>query len=216
MDRQVTAPVTVIRRTPARGSARDLRGATQRDTRSDAELIDATRAGNARAYGVLWERHADGARRAAWAISRSIDPDDLVSEAFARILLAIRNGRGPKDAFPSYLGAVLRNTAARWGSAPKEAPVDFLDDLPLEGSGRWADDLSDRSQLASVFRALPESWRTVLWYTEVEGMKPRDVAILLGISANGASALASRARKGLRAAWLQVDAADSHAGVDAA
>ena len=42
----------------------------------------------------------------------------------------------------------------------------------------------------------------MLWHTEVEGQKPADIAPLLGMSANSVSALAYRAREGLRQAFL--------------
>ncbi len=43
----------------------------------------------------------------------------------------------------------------------------------------------------------------MLWHTEVEGEKPAAIAPLLGLTANGVSALAYRAREGLRQAYLQ-------------
>ena len=48
----------------------------------------------------------------------------------------------------------------------------------------------------------------VLWHTEVEQQKPADIAPLLGMSANSVSALAYRAREGLRQAFLSQHAAD--------
>jgi hypothetical protein len=42
----------------------------------------------------------------------------------------------------------------------------------------------------------------VLWRTEIEGETPTEVAAALGMTANGVSALAYRARKGLRQAFL--------------
>ena len=49
----------------------------------------------------------------------------------------------------------------------------------------------------------------MLWHLEVEGQKPADVAPLLGLSANSVSALAYRAREGLRQAYLQMHMADT-------
>src|SRR2546430_10213444 len=42
-----------------------------------------------------------------------------------------------------------------------------------------------------------------LWQLEVEGKTPAEVAPMFGLSGNGASALAMRAREGLRQAYLQ-------------
>src|SRR5690606_6582715 len=48
----------------------------------------------------------------------------------------------------------------------------------------------------------PERWQAVLWYAEVEAMKPAAIAPLLGVSPNGVSALLLRAREGLRDAYV--------------
>ncbi len=48
----------------------------------------------------------------------------------------------------------------------------------------------------------------VLWHLEVENQKPADIAVLLGMSANSVSALAYRAREGLRQAFLTMHAGD--------
>ncbi|WP_187346213.1 zf-HC2 domain-containing protein, partial [Cellulosimicrobium sp. CUA-896] len=61
----------------------------------------------------------------------------------------------------------------------------------------------ERSMTVRAFRELPERWRSVLWYTEVEGMGARETGALLGMSAQAAAALAYRAREGLRRAWVQ-------------
>ncbi len=80
--------------------------------RTDAELIDATRAGDPAAFGALWRRHIDAARRVAGAVTRRFDADDLTSEAFAKVYRAIRSGNGPDEALMPYLAATIRNTAA--------------------------------------------------------------------------------------------------------
>ena len=61
---------------------------------------------------------------------------------------------------------------------------------------------------AKAFASLPERWQLVLWHLEVEGQKPADIAPLLGMSANSVSALAYRAREGLRQAFLTMHLAD--------
>ena len=48
----------------------------------------------------------------------------------------------------------------------------------------------------------------VLWHLEVENQKPADIAPLLGMSANSVSALAYRAREGLRQAFLNMHSGD--------
>lgn len=74
---------------------------------------------------------------------------------------------------------------------------------PARHLGRHPDTIHHSEHVTTAFRALPPEWRSVLWYTEVEGMQPSDLAPILGISANAVAALAYRAREGLRNAWLQ-------------
>ena len=60
--------------------------------------------------------------------------------------------------------------------------------------------------MATAFAALPERYQAVLWYLEVERMSTAAVGELLGLTANGVSALAMRAREELRRGYLQVHA----------
>jgi RNA polymerase sigma factor (sigma-70 family) len=177
------------------------------DTRSDAELADATRNGDARAFAVLWQRHSEAGLRAARAVTRSIDPDDLVSEAFTKTFSAMQNGGGPTDGFRAYLYAAIRNAAATWGGKQKDIPIEYIEEVPDDAPDA-IELLSDKTMLAAAFKNLPENHRTLLWYLEVEGMKPREIAPLMGLTPNAVSALALRARDGFRHAWLDALIAD--------
>jgi RNA polymerase sigma factor (sigma-70 family) len=185
--------------------ARALFGA-RRDVaaRSDGELVELSRSGEKDAYAELWRRHASAGLAVARAHSPSLDADDLVSESFARIFTAIASGGGPTAAFRPYLFTTIRNTAAGWGRARREIPVD---DVDLIEDPRFTDDAQlkalDGSLAMEAFRSLSAEWQEVLWYTEVEGLAPRELAPLLGLTANSAAALAYRAREGLRQAWIQ-------------
>lgn len=173
---------------------------------SDRELVAASRRGDTAAYAELWRRHRDAAIRTARAFTTSLEAEDLVSEAYLAVLAAIRDGGGPTgDGFRPYLYTVLRNLARRWGSGRREIAVDELpepeDDAPdLLGSQLGS---LDRGMVRLAFESLPQRWREVLWYTEVEGMSAAQTAPLVGLGANATAALAYRAREGLRQAWLQ-------------
>lgn len=69
----------------------------------------------------------------------------------------------------------------------------------------------DLQAIRHAYEGLPERWKTVLWYAEVEGLRPREFATLLGLSPKAASQLARRARDGLRAAWLEEHLSDARA-----
>ncbi|CAN5349531.1 hypothetical protein BH11ACT3_BH11ACT3_07370 [soil metagenome] len=180
-------------------------------TTSDAELIESARSGDTSAFAELWRRHFRSAARVARQFT-SIDADDLVSEAYVRIYQRVLAGGGPTGAFRPYLYTTIRNLASTWGAASRDVQVDmiedFEDDRIPDDPATWA---LDRTLTASAFRTLPERWQTVLWYTEVEGMDPHEVAPLMGMTANGVAALSYRAREGLRKAWLQAHVSDATA-----
>lgn len=173
-------------------------------TLSDAELVKRVRSGDTQAYGVLWERHSRAGATVARSYTSSFDPDDLVSESYAKIFQIITAGGGPDGAFRPYLFTTIRNTAASWGRARRETSMDDaeqIEDPAFSEENSLA--ALDRSLTASAFRALPTRWQEALWYSEVEGMTPQEIAPLLGMKANSVAALTYRAREGLRQAWIQ-------------
>ncbi|HET9420326.1 MAG TPA: sigma-70 family RNA polymerase sigma factor [Nocardioides sp.] len=178
---------------------------------SDAELISAVRGGDTMAYGELFTRHVESARRLARQLTSATDVEDLVSEAFAKVLTIVRRGGGPDLAFRAYLLTAVRSLhidSVR--GAVKLRPVDdfapFDDGVPFRDT---AVEGFENKAAARAFATLPERWQLVLWHTEVEGQKPAEVAKLLGMSANSVSALAYRAREGLRQAFLNMHAQDA-------
>lgn len=181
-------------------------------TASDEMLIDQTRAGDQRAFAELWRRHYRSGARVARQFTSSIDADDLVSEAYTRIYQRVLAGGGPTGAFRPYLYTTIRNLASTWGAASRDVQVDdiaeFEDPSTIEDPAALA---LDKTLTARAFRSLPDRWQSVLWYTEVEGMDPHEVAPLLGMTANGVAALSYRAREGLRKAWLQAHINDASA-----
>ncbi|GAA2293572.1 hypothetical protein GCM10009853_056920 [Glycomyces scopariae] len=181
-------------------------------TRSDPELIAATRRGDTTAYAVLYERHVHAARRLSRILSR--DPagaDDLVSETFAKLLHTFRDGGGPDLAFRPYMLQTLRNTF--YDRVRRDKKVEFTDDLSPHDAGETFVDPAvegqERRYAALAFGKLPERWRMVLWHTEVEEDSPAKIATMLGMTPNGVSALAYRAREKLRQNYLTEHAADS-------
>jgi RNA polymerase sigma factor (sigma-70 family) len=173
----------------------------------DAELVARARDGDDGAYAELWRRHHDAGRRAVRAITRTFDADDVVQEAFTRVLSAVRRGGGPDGAFRPYLYAAVRNVVADWGRARGDVQlVEPTDDADPDAA--FDDAVLERTLVGAAFRSLRPEWQAVLWYTEVERMKPSEAAPLLGMSANATAALAYRARDALRTAWLQAHVND--------
>lgn len=180
--------------------------------RSDADLIAAVRAGDLESYGELFARHAEAARRLARQLTKgSGDAEDLVSDAFAKVMEVLRRGGGPDEAFRAYLLTSLRRLHVdRTRVTARATPTD---DIAAYDAGVPFHDTAvagfENEAAAEAFASLPERWQLVLWHTEVEGAKPADVAPLLGMSPNSVAAMAYRAREGLREAFLAAHAARS-------
>ncbi|MEV8311343.1 sigma-70 family RNA polymerase sigma factor [Streptomyces flavidovirens] len=187
---------------------------------SDAALIHRMRGGNDSAYEELFRRHCDAVRRYARTCCRDAHTaDDLTAEVFARTLQAVRGGSGPEHAVRAYLLTTVRRVAAAWTKTARREHLveDFAlfaaqsarsgdpsDDDTLElGADVRAMHEAERTLAMRAFRSLPERWQAVLWHTTVEEESPSEVAPLFGLTANATAVLASRAREGLKQAYLQ-------------
>ncbi|MFF3979115.1 sigma-70 family RNA polymerase sigma factor [Streptomyces sp. NPDC001828] len=187
---------------------------------SDADLIHAMRAGDDSAYEELFRRHSEAVRRYARSCCRDAHTaDDLTAEVFARTLQAVRGGAGPEQAVRAYLMTTVRRVAASWTrTAKREQLVDDFavfaqqaarssevsdDDTIDLGADVRAMHEAEQTLAMQAFRSLPERWQAVLWHTTVEEESPSEIAPLFGLTANATAVLASRAREGLKQAYLQ-------------
>lgn len=194
---------------------------------SDGDLVARMRGGDDGAYEELFRRHADAVRRYARTCCRDgHTADDLTAEVFARTLQAVRGGAGPDQSVRAYLLTTVRRVAAAWAKTAKREHL--VEDFAVfaeqaatgtEGggglSGLSGDDTlelgadvramheAEQSLAMQAFRSLPERWQAVLWHTTVEEASPSAIAPLFGLSPNATAVLASRAREGLKQAYLQ-------------
>jgi RNA polymerase sigma factor (sigma-70 family) len=153
-------------------------------------------------YAALWAEHQPAARRTALALVPPDVADDIVSEAFARVLAAEQR-RGPPREFRPYLLSAVRHLAADYQvQRHRVVPVanpDWL--LPAPGAGDQVVRAEELAVIGRAFGSLPPRWRAVLWQTEVEGRAPAELAAGYGTSPNAVAQLAVRAREGLALAW---------------
>ncbi|MEN8650059.1 sigma-70 family RNA polymerase sigma factor [Streptomyces sp. 21So2-11] len=189
-------------------------------TAPDAALIQRMRAGDDSAYEALYRRHSEAVRRYARTCCRDgHTADDLTAEVFARTLQAVRGGAGPEQAVRAYLLTTVRRVAAAWTKTAKREQLveDFAlfaaesarssdvsneDTLDLGADVRAMHE-AEQTLAMQAFRSLPERWQAVLWHTTVEEESPSEVAPLFGLTPNATAVLASRAREGLKQAYLQ-------------
>jgi RNA polymerase sigma factor (sigma-70 family) len=183
--------------------------------RSDELLLEAARRGELDAFGELFHRY----RRIAATIARRAgvvpaDIDDVVADAWTRILRAIDGGRGPTENLPGYLATAIRRVAWTYNDHRIAfVPTDDVCVLDTTLGDSFTESLVD-TDVGRALARLPDSWREVLWRIEVEGEKAGALAAERGQSANSISAIASRARRRLRedldAERHRANVADSH------
>ncbi|MCP2049606.1 sigma-70 family RNA polymerase sigma factor [Paenarthrobacter histidinolovorans] len=184
---------------------------SNREVSDDGHLIELVRSGDLSAFDHLYERHVSMASTVAKRnVDNPSDAEDVVAEAFQSVLRSLVAGKGPDTFFRAYLlSTVTRLSHQQNRKSSKVLPSgdeSVLDNTMTEPDA--AVQAFESNTVARAFRSLPERWQAVLWYLDVERMKPAAVAPILGVSANAVSALAVRAREGLRRQYLQYHLAD--------
>ena len=173
---------------------------------TDCELICRVRAGDVDAYRVLFIRHVAAALRTARRLTDPLRAEDLCAEAFARILDLLRRGAGPRGDFRGYLVITVRTI--HLNNLRGERHERLMDDVALGRLSRAVppehEHPEDLTAVRHALDRLPDRWREVLEWTVVDQVPAAELGRRLGIAANAAAALAYRARRGLREAYLQV------------
>ncbi len=176
----------------------------------DADLVAQVREGPeesyAEPYAELYRRHQPAALALARTLTEHTSADDIVSEAFEKLLQRIRGGGGPEAAFRPYLLRTVRTVAVDASRRTRrvvvaEDPEDAAR-TPTTDDDALVDAVHERTTLARAFAALPERWQSFLWLSFVDDADRHEIATILGISAGSVSALGYRAREGLRRAYL--------------
>lgn len=172
----------------------------------DAILLYLVRDGDTEAFQVLRQRHEQAALRLARCLVPPEKADDLVAEAFSRVLDVTLRGGGPIDAFRPYLLTTIRRAQHDGLRAERPGPPASPGELPGPGQPLIHPSLTgiETSPIVRAFCSLPERWIAVLWHTEIEQPDPAGVGQILGLAPGEVATLQRRAWDGLRQAYLQV------------
>lgn len=176
---------------------------------SDRELLKLARGGDRDAFAGLYERHVTTARRVASRLVNPSDVEDVVADAFARILAALRSGAGPTHNFGGYLTTAVRRTSIDRLRKSREITVDIDDFAPILVEQDRTDVVDHLDVLRAAFANLRPQWRRVLWLAEVEQASHTQIAETMQTTTSAVAALAFRARRALQDAYLREHVADS-------
>jgi len=180
----------------------------------EADLIEALRAGDEAAFARLVETY--GGRMLA--VARRIAPTeedarDAVQEGFIQAFRKIGSFEG-RARLSTWLHRIVVNAALmgrRRRRARPEEPIEpllpvFLDDgHPTVRFSAWDPDALERLEseetrafVRRVILELPESYRNVVWWRDIEERTTAEVAEQLGITENAVKIRLHRARQALR------------------
>ncbi|WP_437770432.1 RNA polymerase sigma factor [Arthrobacter sp. KNU40] len=186
---------------------RDSRVPSTGEPDNDTELLSAARAGSMDAYAALYAQYfATVVVVARMNVDNAGDAEDIVAEAFQSVLQSVRSGRGPKKFFRAYLLSTVAKLSHHRNRAAARSQLTAGQSI-LGGPAAPADPVIRAFEAETValdFQSLPERWKELLWYLDVQQMQPKAVAPILGLSPNAVSALGFRARKALRLQYLQL------------
>jgi RNA polymerase sigma factor (sigma-70 family) len=178
---------------------------------TDTRLLERAKTGDDAAFADLYRRHRDGARWVAehWVRSPQ-DAEDLVAQAFTAIFAALPRLDSERICFRSYLFACVRNGARDRNRRQRRLEVcndvdadtlPVVEELPEPGCAA--------ALMGGALRSLPPRWQNVLWLTAVEDLPVGEVARRTSTEPGTVAAVAYRARKRLRAAYLAAHRRDA-------
>jgi RNA polymerase sigma-70 factor, ECF subfamily len=177
------------------------------DAESDDALLDRlARAGDARAFDVLYRRYSERLHATAVRLTRDSDSaPDLVHDAWIRAVESLASFE-KRSSFRTWITAILincirehersRRRDGRYDPAGDAFSADEVADpastAPLDGDG------IDPLDLEAAIAALPDGFRRVLVLHDVEGFTHEEIAAALGLAPGTSKSQLSRARRRLR------------------
>lgn len=180
--------------------------ATERD--SDESLVAKARAGDYRAFELLFERHRTLVYRFVYQMApRRDDAEDIVQEVFVRAYQNLHRYRDEAK-FTTWLLRIATNLGTDRARMVNRRQT--LEQKEAAGALAWMTvgeredpvDNLQQDELKDVLRkallALPDHHRNVIVMRDIEEMEYTDIAATLGCSIGGAKLRVLRARRALR------------------
>lgn len=171
-------------------------------TGADAALVLAAQAGDAGAFGELYERYRQPLYR--YCLARSSSPheaEDLVSEVFLKAMESLTRYRDQGLPFIAFLYRVARNAAIDRSRKDKGASLFDMTIEPRSGTDVEGDAAraSDMDVVLGALRKIKPEYREVILLRFVEGYSAADVAKLLDKAEKAIWNLQQRGLERLRA-----------------
>jgi len=178
--------------------------------RDDRWSVERVLAGDRDAFGILIDRHRDGATRLAMRILRErADAEDVVQEALLHAFLDLAELRD-RERFVAWLLGIVVNVARTRVRMRREVPVEdwtggrtvrgflWMDAEPTPEARQEARELHDL--VWKALAELPTEQQESVQLHYVDGLRVWEIAALVGVPAGTVKARLHRARGRLRRA----------------
>jgi RNA polymerase sigma-70 factor, ECF subfamily len=157
----------------------------ERDQGSDADLARRATAGEAEAFGALYDRYVDSVYRYVYyRVRNEAEAEDVTSDVFFKALRAMPRYQ-PRQPFLAWLYRIARNAVI--DRARRARPqIGFEDALAHPGADRVIDPddrldrISDAGELRSAISHLTPLQQDVIVLRYVEGLDTHAIGRLLG------------------------------------
>lgn len=141
---------------------------------------------------------------ARWLTRDDSEAEDLVQETYSRALKGF-SGFEPGTNFSAWMFRILRNTFLSSRTRAKSAYVSLDEDeeeILLPAAGETPETAliaaTEQQQIQAALERLPEKYREVLLLCDVEEMRYREIAELLGVPVGTVMSRLARGRRALR------------------
>jgi RNA polymerase sigma-70 factor (ECF subfamily) len=179
----------------------------QEDQLEDSALVELAQSGDKIAFGVLYDRYANGIYRFIRVQHPdSVEAEDVTSEVFLKAWRFLPRYKERGHPFSAYLFKIARNTLIdhhRKSKGWAARVTRDLDALPDETAGRGdiGVRVEEHQRLFGALQKLRVDYRTVLVLRFINGLAPGEVARIMGRSEGAVRVLQHRALKAIRKIW---------------
>ncbi|NPA27316.1 MAG: RNA polymerase sigma factor [Chloroflexi bacterium] len=170
---------------------------------ADADLVRQAQAGNADAFGELYERYlTDVYKFFFYRTGSRPQAEDLTEDTFFKAWRHLQRLK-PEEAgnFRLWLFRIARNTLIdHYRTRREEAPLEALGEGPVEATDveERVFHMQDQERVAQALQRLPERLRDVIIYRFLHNFSHEETARLMGLKPNHVRVLQYRALKQLR------------------
>lgn len=177
--------------------------------KADALPPNSSPALSKKALEQMYEEHSPGLYRYAYRILGDQNlAEDCVSETFSRLLQEVKRGRGPRDNPQAYIYRMAHNWSMDHYRSRGSEVTSFDPRRVADESGnpaKLAAELATREQVRAALLQLSDDQRKVVLLRVLEGMPHKQVAEILGKTAEATRALQYRGLNALRDMLLEAE-----------